>query len=138
MEEVIGRITEYVTILRPELGEEENEKLLEFVTGMVVDRAIVFMNRDQLVADFEEDEDSEPPIPATLERSLAQVVVQTFRTLQAQAEGMMGVKAMSDNGQSVTFSERVADYLSSADDSEVFAGVTALLRKYMLGTVVAD
>jgi hypothetical protein len=50
MDEVIGKIKEYVIALCPELEEDSN---IDFIISDVVDRFLAYTNRQQLVAGYE-------------------------------------------------------------------------------------
>jgi hypothetical protein len=134
MEEIIARIKEYVLILDPSL--EEQEELLDFSIADVVDRALIYMNRVQLIQEFEEDETATIPLPEVLERALARVVVSSFHSAQAIVEKEREASSVSDNGQSISFSGSLASYFGSSSDKELFGEVKSILDKYRIPTVV--
>lgn len=123
-EENIERIKEYVLILNPDL--EEREDLLDFLCASVVDRFVLYTNRMQL--------DEEERVPEEVERILANTIVGVARTV---SEGYaQSVQSASDRGQSVSFSNQLANYLSSDDESKIFLGSLDLLNKFRLANVV--
>lgn len=123
-EENIERIKEYVLILNPDL--EEKEDLLDFLCASVVDRFVLYTNRMQL--------DEEERVPEEVERILANTIVGVARTV---SEGYaQSVQSASDRGQSVSFSNQLANYLSSDDESKIFLGSLDLLNKFRLANVV--
>jgi hypothetical protein len=152
MDDVIARIKGYVETLYPDILSETGitEAQLTYYITDVVDRALVYMNRDQLVVQYEEDvEDYDTdddiwdyydyPIPPRLERTLANVVVGVVRTLVKRlASDTQEVTKIKDQGQEVTFGESLSNYLTSSNDSEVFTGSLTLLDKYTLGKVLGD
>jgi hypothetical protein len=152
MDDVIARIEGYVTTLYPDILTETGisaDQLTYYITD-VVDRALIYMNRDQLVVQYEEDlvdydtDDDiwdyyDYPIPPRLERTLANVVVGVVRTIVKRlASDTREVTKVKDQGQEVTFGEKLTNYLTSSNDSEVFTGSLTLLDKYTLGKVLGD
>lgn len=150
MDDIISRITAYAEALFPALADEE-DAFISFVVGMVIDKALIYTNRNQLVEDYEEDlveyaNDEnywkgydEYPIPSQLERPLAMVVVQMYRTVKAQNDATnKEVKSVSDNGQSVTFGDAMVNYLNSTKDAEVFAGISSMLDQFVIPTIVEN
>lgn len=152
MDDVIARIEGYVKVLYPDILTETGisaDQLTYYITD-VVDRALIYMNRDQLVVQYEEDlvdydtDDDiwdyyDYPIPPRLERTLANVVVGVVRTIVKRlASDTREVTKVKDQGQEVTFGEKLTNYLTSSNDSEVFTGSLTLLDKYTLGKVLGD
>ncbi len=136
MDAVTERIKEYVILLDSSL---EDDGLLDFVIADVIDRALVYMNRVQLIAEYEEydGEDGPPtPLPPVLERALARVVVSSLQTVHSQVAKQMEASTVEDNGQKVTFSGVLSSYFNSISDRELFADVKEILNKYRLATVV--
>ena len=153
MDEIIARIKGYVTTIYPTILTDLSidSAYLEFIVNDVVDRALIYMNRDQLVEDFEEDlisypdktndfwDDYEYPIPPRLERTLARVVVQSVKTVKDNNTAAVGsVASVSDNGQSVSYRDTVSNFFNSSGDSEIFSGSLALLQNYRLPSVTTN
>lgn len=94
MEEQILRIKEYVKILDNNiiLDEKFDFNLYEFI-----DRALNYMNRKKL--------------PIELERIIAKAIVQVYKKINSEeinnGEVQKEISSISDNGQSVTFSDKV-------------------------------
>jgi hypothetical protein len=145
MDKLIARIKEYVQVIDEDLDDDD---FLDFTVAEVVDRALVYTNRDQLVTQYGKDlvlyplgtedfwEDYEYPIPARLERTLANTVVGVHKTVKERNTATTGqVASISDNGQSISYRQKVASFLDSSDDSEVFSGATRLLGRYMLPVI---
>jgi len=150
MDEVNSRITTYAKTLLPALAEAEDD-FVSFVVGMVIDRALIYTNRSQLVEGYEEDlvdyaNDEnywegydKYPIPSQLERPLAMAVVQLYKTVNAQNEATnKEVKSVSDNGQSVTFGDSLVSHFNSVKDQEVFAGISSVLDQFVIPTIVEN
>jgi hypothetical protein len=146
MDEVIARIKGYVLVIKSDLTDDD---FLDFVVNDVIDRALAYMNRDQLIWRFEEDIEDYPdfsddfwinyeyPIPKRLERALASAIVGAYKTVDARNSADSGVVTrLKDNGQEVDFNNEMASFLSSSDDSEVFSGTIRLLREYSIPKIV--
>lgn len=149
MDDIIAKIKEYVLVLNEDI---DNDDFLDFIVNEVVDRALVYMNRDGLVYQYEQDLTDFPntdstwgefwanyknyPIPPRLERPLAGVVVSVYKTAQSRNEGQKDIASMSDNGQSISYRETITNYLHSSDDASIFAGVADLLSRYRLAKVL--
>ena len=153
MDEVILRIKDYVLIINPELTDDD---YLDYVIQEVVDRALLYMNRQQLLAGYErflsEDQKyyrgdyyvdvtgtDQPilPLPLEIERPLARVVVGSYKTIQDNVDnGTTSVKSIKDNGQEVIYGDSIVSYLSSKEDSDVFSSISKLLDKFRIPTIV--
>lgn len=132
-----GNIKEYVQIINPAI---EDNDFLDYVIDSVVERSLIYMNRLQLddddVSDFYSDSDDVPPVlPAELERTLAEVVVGAYRNMQALPTAGKEVTSLSDNGQTVNYSDSVSSFLNRSD-SEIFSSAISLLNQYRLPTIV--
>lgn len=153
MEAIIARIKGYVLVLYPTILTELSitDAYLDFVIADVVDRALIIMNREQLVAQYELDLVSYPdltnrfwtgytlPIPKEVERLLAKTVVETARTMVNNKTAELGaVKSVSDNGQSVTYSDQLTHFFSSSNDAEIFSGSLGILKRYLIATVIKN
>lgn len=151
MDNVRASIKAMVLILDSTLEPEgTTNTLLDFTIADVVDRALIYMNRMQLVVRYEEDLLSYPdlsndfwdyydfPIPVELYRVLASVSLLSYKTNTAKAESKREVKSISDNGQSITYGDQMMSYLADGNDSEIFSGATSLMNKFRLAKVVAN
>lgn len=112
---------------------EESDDLFDFVCDEVLDRVIFYLNYFQI--DEADRYDSLVP----MERIIARVIDGIYtksKTDKTNGEVEQGINSMSDNGQSINFSDKVKLYLNTATDQEVFSGFTDLLNTYRLATVV--
>jgi hypothetical protein len=152
MEAIIARIKGYVTKLYPKIMSdiEIDDGFLDFMVRDVVDRVLAITKRKQLVFDYEQDLVDYPdptddfwdyykdyPIPSELERVLARTVIRSIKTIKEQniAENN-DISSLSDNGQSVTYRDRLSNFFNSSDDAEVFSGDMKIINTYRLVTVV--
>ena len=126
MDETSAKIKEYLKIVNKNVDEIEqnNDGLIDFVIGEVIDRALLFLNSET--------------IPAKVERILANVVntglTRYLKVIEQTKEGTADVDraitSVSDNGQSISYANEVTRYFATANDDELFAGFTALLSRY--------
>lgn len=110
-----ARIKEYAKILNHQI---EDGDLLDFVTSEVTDRVLIYLNDDQL--------------DARLERIVARIISGIFAGSAENQDGQISheISSISDNGQSISYSDKVKSYLISAEDTEIFGGFTKLLAPY--------
>jgi len=153
MDEIKARIKAYAIVIRPDL---KDNPLLTTTIDEVVDRILVYTNREQLVRQYEEDVVNYPiddktdieeenytfwkkynayPIPPQLERSIARAVVDTIKTFEAGLEGRE-IKSMSDLQQSVTFGDEIKSYLATKSDVDILLSIKPLLDKFRIATIV--
>ena len=142
MDEVIKRIKGYVLVIDPKIN---NDDLLDFSVADVVDRALAYMNRVQLLKAYEDGiangtdpQDLEQPIPLQLERTLASVVAGSYKSVRSLNEQELRIKSISDNGQSITYSDTVTSYLGSKGDEEIFSSSESLLKRFRLPKVIEN
>lgn len=127
------------------------EGTLEMYVEEVIDRALVYMNRDQLVVQYEKDLVSYPdqendfwdyydrPIPERVQRVLARTVVRTAKSISEENSAEGGaVTRVKDHGQEVTFSDKLQSFFDTGTDSDVFGSATEILDTYRLGKVPAN
>lgn len=96
------------------------DRLLIFIVDEVVDRVMIYLNADA--------------INPALDRIIARVVVGVYAKAKAEADQEGGsdreIKSISDNGQSVTYSDSAKNYLATAEDGDLFSGFTTILNRY--------
>ena len=109
------RIKEYAKILNDKI---EDGDLLDFVTLEVKDRVLVYLNDEVL--------------DTKLERIVARIVSGVFTESLESKDGELehNISSVSDNGQTISYSDKVKSYLVSTDDSELFSGFSKLLAPY--------
>lgn len=109
------RIKEYAKLLNDKI---EDGNLLDFVTLEVKDRVLVYLNDEVL--------------DTKLERIVARIVSGVFTESLESKDGELehNISSVSDNGQTISYSDKVKSYLVSTDDSELFSGFSKLLAPY--------
>lgn len=110
-----ARIKEYAKLLNDKI---EDGDLLDFVTLEVKDRVLVYLNDEVL--------------DTKLERIVARIVSGVFTESLESKDGELehSISSVSDNGQTISYSDKVKSYLVSTDDSELFSGFSKLLAPY--------
>lgn len=122
-----AQIEEYVKKLNDAASLSGNADLLDFVVDEVADRVLLYLNREDL--------------PANVERIVARIVSGIFNqsvNAKSSTSADSAINSMSDNGQSISFSNQVKNYLATAEDNELFAGSSKLLAPYRRINVVAE
>ena len=132
MDEQINRIKEYLCVLNQALDtiEYNHIGLIDFIILEVIDRVCLFLNRKD--------------VPKRLERIIANIVNTNLGKALAIIDNddaispmpEQAISSISDNGQSISYTNEVKRYFTSATDEEVFAGFTSLLSRYRRVSVV--
>ncbi len=117
------RIKNYAKLLNSKI---EDGELLDFVTLEVLDRVLVYLNDNTL--------------DQKLERIVARIVSGVFAESQESSDGELShnISSISDNGQTISYSEKVKSYLVSTDDEELFSGFSKLLAPYRRVNVASE
>lgn len=117
------RIKNYAKLLNSRI---EDGELLDFVTLEVLDRVLVYLNDNAL--------------DQKLERIVARIVSGVFAESQESSDGELShnISSISDNGQTISYSEKVKSYLVSTDDEELFSGFSKLLAPYRRVNVASE
>ena len=73
-------------------------------------------------------------LPKKLERVTAKIVNTNLKKCIDEIKGDLSVESaissISDNGQSISFSNEVKKYFSTVSDEEIFTGFSTLLSRY--------
>lgn len=114
-QEQITRISEYAKLLNQSATDKG---LLDFVVLEVLDRVLLYLNEDEL--------------EERLERIVARIVSGVFTKSAENQNGQIArdISSISDNGQTISYSSQIKNYLTSVEDSELFGGAAKLLAPY--------
>lgn len=118
-------IEDYTKKLNSTIAEDDGD-LLDFVVSEVADRVMLYLNDDH--------------IDEQLNRVIARIVSGIFnqtKASQSSSSPDLAISSVSDNGQSVSYANEVANYLSTTTDNELFTGFEALLNRYRRIDVVS-
>ena len=132
MDDIIASIKKYLKIINKNINtiEKDNEGLLDFAIGEVLDRVQLYLNSET--------------IPTKLERILANIVntglKKCLKDIEISSEDNTAVDqvvtSISDNGQSISYANEVTKYFTTVSDEELFTGFTGLLSRYRRVKVV--
>jgi len=118
-------IEDYVKKFNKAIGENDKE-LLTYSVEVVIDRALLYLGHDKLDKKFE--------------RIVADVVSGIFtkyKKNENNTDADSFVSSISDNGQSISYSNKIKNYLASTTDNELFGGFVGLLSRYRRIKVVS-
>ena len=118
-------IEDYTKKLNSTISEDDGD-LLDFVVSEVADRVMLYLNDDH--------------IDEQLNRVIARIVSGIFnqtKASQSSSSPDLVISSVSDNGQSVSYANEVANYLSTTTDNELFTGFETLLNRYRRINVVS-
>lgn len=125
-QEQLDRIKGYVKVIDDAASEASSDTLLEYCINEVCDRVLLYLN--------------DTTLDEALERVVARIVSGIFNQTtnsKTSTESDQAISSVSDNGQSVSYSNEVKNYLATADDNELFAGFAKLLARYRRINVVS-
>ena len=124
--EQLDRIKGYVKVIDNAASDASANALLEYCINEVYDRVLLYLN--------------DTILDEALERVVARIVSGIFNQTtnsKTSTESNQAISSVSDNGQSVSFSNEVKNYLATTEDNELFAGFSKLLARYRRINVVS-
>lgn len=120
------RIKTYLGIINDHLQaiETAHAGLIDFCIDEVIDRVSLYLNSET--------------IPTKVERILANIVNNGLKkclkefaiTSDDNTAIDQAISSISDNGQSISYSNEVTKYFTTASDEELFGGFSTLLSRY--------
>lgn len=119
------QIEDYAKKLNSTITDDDSD-LLDFVVSEVADRVMLYLNDDH--------------IDEQLNRVIARIVSGIFNQTKASQSSPspdLAISSVSDNGQSISYANEVANYLSTTTDNELFTGFETLLNRYRRINVVS-
>jgi len=117
-------IKEYAKKLNSAITDND---LLDFVVDLTVDRVLIYLNEDKL----------NPKLNRVVAQAIVGVYNKTNNERSNSGAPEQAISSISDNGQSVSYSSKVKNYLGSASDDELFNGFESLLKPYRRVNVVS-
>lgn len=125
MEKQIEKIKEYVKVLNSQI---EQDDIFDFNVKEVIDRILNHTNRNQL--------------PIELERVIAKAIVGIYKKIENDesnnGEQEREISSISDNGQSVSYSDKVKTYMVNSNDDDLFYGFLSQINKFVKAKVVGE
>jgi len=125
-QEQLDRIKGYVKVIDDAASDASANALLEYCINEVYDRVLLYLN--------------DATLDEALERVVARIISGIFNQTtnsKTSTESDQAISSVSDNGQSVSFSNEVKNYLATTEDNELFAGFSKLLARYRRINVVS-
>lgn len=124
MDEQVDRIKEYLELINNDFKvlDRRNSDLVDFVIYEVIDRVQLYLNSDIL--------------PERVERILAKIINTNLKKClydkdnSSNLEADVFISSISDNGQSISYTNEVKKYFTTASDEELFSGFSSLLNRY--------
>ena len=124
--EQLNRIKDYVKTINDTASEVEMDGILTYTINEIYDRVLIYLN--------------DTALDEALERIVARIVSGIFNQTvnsKSSTQSDSAISSVSDNGQSVSFSNEIKNYLASTEDNELFAGFSKLLARYRRINVVS-
>ena len=124
--EQLNRIKDYVKTINETASEASMDDILTYTINEIYDRVLIYLN--------------DTALDEALERIVARIVSGIFnQTINSKGstQSDSAISSVSDNGQSVSFSNEIKNYLASTEDNELFAGFSKLLARYRRINVVS-
>lgn len=100
----------------------EDDELLAYVAEEVTDRVSVYLR-------FDLDTQFDPRLVKIVARVVSSSFKETSNNL-ASDDVETSIKAISDNGQSISYGDATRNYLATVEDGELFGGFAKLLQPY--------
>lgn len=125
MENQVDRIKQYVSVLNSNI---EQDEVFDFNVREIIDRILNYTNRNEL--------------PVELERVLAKAIINIYKKIENEqnnnGEEQKEVSSISDNGQSISFSDKVKTYMINSSDDDLFFGFLTQINRFIKVKVVGE
>lgn len=125
MEKQIENIKSYISVLNPEI---EQDDVFDFNVRENIERVLNYTNRKQL--------------PIELERIIAKAITNIYKKIKDEekndGEEQKEISSISDNGQSISFSDKVKTYMINSSDDDLFFGFISQINKFVKAKVVGE
>ena len=125
MENQVDRIKQYVSVLNSNIEQDEE---FDFNVREIIDRILNYTNRNEL--------------PVELERVLVKAIINIYKKIENEqnnnGEEQKEVSSISDNGQSISFSDKVKTYMINSSDDDLFFGFLTQINRFIKVKVVGE
>lgn len=125
MEEQIEKIKNYVKVLNSQIIQDD---VFDFNVREAVDRVLNHTNRKEL--------------PIELERITAKAIISIYKKIKNDKENNgeqeKEISSISDNGQSISYSDKVKTYMINSSDDDLFFGFISQINKFVKAKVVGE
>ena len=129
-DQFISKLKEKLKAINIAIDSAENNTLVDFLALEMADRLSLYLNLDT-TNKLQYDE------------RLVSISVRVVLPLLQEAKDKIAgsstetkIQSISDNGQTITFSNIAKNYIATASDSELFGGVANILKPYRRCNVV--
>ena len=126
-----SKLKEKLKVMNIAVDNADNNALVDFLAYEMADRLSLYLNLD---ADKKLQYDDR----------LVSISVRIVSSLLQEAKDKLSgsnietkIQSISDNGQTITFSNIAKNYITAASDSELFGGVANILKPYRRCNVVS-
>lgn len=123
----ISGLKEKLKLVNPSI---ENGELVDFMALEMADRLSLYLNLDT-------DNPSYDERLVSIATRVSNNLIQEVKDKVIGADVMSKVQSVSDNGQTVNFTNITKNYVTTALDSELFEGVANVLKPYRRCNVVS-
>ncbi len=125
MENQVDRIKQYVSVLNSNI---EQDEVFDFNVREIIDRILNYTNRNEL--------------PVELERVLVKAIINIYKKIENEqnnnGEEQKEVSSISDNGQSISFSDKVKTCMINSSDDDLFFGFLTQINRFIKVKVVGE
>ena len=123
----ISGLKEKLKLVNPSI---ENGELVDFMALEMADRLSLYLNLDT-------DNPSYDERLVSIATRVSNNLIQEVKDKVIGVDVMAKVQSVSDNGQTVNFTNITKNYVTTALDSELFEGVANILKPYRRCNVVS-
>lgn len=123
----ISGLKEKLKLVNPSI---ENGELVDFMALEMADRLSLYLNLDTGNPSYDER-------LVSIATRVSNNLIQEVKDRVIGADVMAKVQSVSDNGQTVNFTNITKNYVTTALDSELFEGVANILKPYRRCNVVS-
>lgn len=130
-DQFISKLKEKLIVVNIAADNADDNALVDFLAYEMADRLSLYLNLD-------------PSNKLQYDERLVSISVRVVSSLLQEAKDKVAgsntetkIQSISDNGQTITFSNIAKNYITTASDSELFGGVANILKPYRRCNVVS-
>ena len=130
-DQFISKLKEKLKAINIAVDSAENNALVDFLALEMADRLSLYLNLDT-TNKLQYDERL-----VSISVRVVLPLLQETKDKVAGSSTETKIQSISDNGQTITFSNIAKNYIATASDSELFGGVANILKPYRRCNVVS-
>lgn len=130
-DQFISKLKEKLKAINIAVDNAENNALVDFLALEMADRLSLYLNLDT-TNKLQYDERL-----LSISVRVVSYLLQEAKDKVAGSSTETKIQSISDNGQTITFSNIAKNYITTASDSELFGGVANILKPYRRCNVVS-